>query len=83
MKEFKELEVITKEKEIISITCNGCGKQEEGKYSEWLGGIESFKHSFGFGTTKDGEVYEFDLCIECFDRIISEFKYAPEKSRCF
>jgi len=76
MKTYKKIKKKIIEKKIQSITCNGCGKKVEGEYSE-MSKIESFSHTFGYGSKRDGDKVEFDLCEKCVDRIFKQFKIQP------
>ena len=70
-KEFKELE-------LSKVYCNQCGKEllvEEGILKE---GCFSVDYEFDFFSNKDGYIYCFDLCEECFDSWINKFKNPVE-----
>lgn len=61
------------ERKVQKIFCNGCGrpmKIENGIVRE---GIFSGEVSFGYFSKKDGIRQEFDLCEECYDRMIRQF----------
>jgi len=49
--------------------CNYCGKE--------LNKIEatcnSFKHEFGYGSKRDGDVISFMLCDDCYDKLTDKF----------
>lgn len=60
--------------QIETVVCNCCGKKvivSEGIVRE---GILSVSHTWDFFSEKDGEVHCFDLCEECYDTIIQDFK---------
>lgn len=50
------------------IICNGCGK--EIRSEDFL----EVKKNWGYFSKKDTVIQEFDLCEECFDKIVKEFK---------
>ena len=55
------------------VWCNKCGKEllvEQGYLKE---GCFSARHLFGYFSHKDGMRHSFDLCEECYDKMISEF----------
>ena len=80
MKKFKIIKEIKKKKEVVLIQCNKCKKKEKNiSFPE----IETFRHSFGYGTNKDGLTYEFELCSDCFDKIINNFKIKPKIEKNF
>ena len=65
------------ERKVQKIFCNQCGrpmKIENGIVRE---GIFSAEVSFGYFSKKDGIRQEFDLCEECYDRMIRQkfFQY--------
>ncbi len=78
MKEYKKIKKEVEEEEVIGITCNKCGKSEKGENIDWMSNIESFNHSFGYGSNKDTETHKFELCDDCYDEFIKTFKISPE-----
>lgn len=54
--------------------CNKCGKKIQ-QYGEGSG----FHHSgqFGYGSKYDGELFEVDLCTDCFDKFVENFEIDP------
>ncbi len=67
-----------RKEEIFTILCNKCKKEikvENGIIKEGIFGAE---HLFGYFSEKDGETHSFDLCEECYDKIVSDFKIPPE-----
>ena len=58
---------------IGKMICNQCGKvwtAENGKETEdWL----CVDKTWGYFSGKDGERHSFDLCEECYDRLIRGF----------
>lgn len=60
------------------VICNGCGKKlavDRGIVREGAIGIQ---HVWDYFSEKDGEIHHFDLCEECYDRIVGEFKIPVE-----
>ena len=60
--------------ELVEVFCNQCGRKllvEEGILKE---GCFSIDYRFDYFSNKDGYIYSFDLCEECFDKIISGFQ---------
>jgi len=66
-------ETITKE-EIISLTCNKCGKTVEGDHIAYASDIETWTHEFGYGSRFDTDKLEFELCDECVESFLKSFK---------
>ena len=72
MREYKEKE--QKELELANVVCNQCGKElliEDGILKE---GCFSIDYQFDYFSDKDGYIYSFDLCEECLDKWIQNFK---------
>lgn len=68
-----------KETELVSVICNCCKKElvvEQGILKE-----ESLevKHTFGYFGKRDGQAERFDLCEECYDRIVGRFQIPPQQ----
>jgi Fe2+ or Zn2+ uptake regulation protein len=58
----------------VSLFCNCCGKMlkvENGILKE--DAFEATKE-WGYFSEKDMEVHHFNLCEECYDKLISQFK---------
>lgn len=65
-------------KELISVICNKCKKElkvENGIVKE---GCFCGDSQFGYFSNKDGMKYSFDLCEECYDKIITGFAIPVE-----
>ncbi len=66
--------------ELTKVVCNACGKKllvENGIIKEECIHVE---HDFGFFGSKDGESHSFDLCEECYEKLIAGFS-VPVKKR--
>ena len=62
------------EEVVEEVICNQCGKKlkvEEGIVKE---GCFHVNYSFDYFSNKDGYQYNFDLCEDCFDRWIENFR---------
>ncbi len=59
--------------QLETLCCNMCGKKMAVKDGILREGAASFDLSWGYFSEKDGEVHHFDLCEECYDRLIAEF----------
>ena len=76
MRVYKEKEL--KETEVKRVFCNQCGKElliEEGILKE---GCFSVDYAFDYFSNKDGYIYSFDLCENCFDQMINTFKHPAQ-----
>ena len=66
--------------ELVAVVCNGCGKHllvENGILKE---GCFEADAVFGYFSKKDGQIHSFDLCEECYDKLIAGFRI-PEQRR--
>lgn len=60
-------------KTLEKIVCNQCGRElrlENGIVQE---GMFKGETHWGYFSDKDGEKHSFDLCEECYDRLIGGF----------
>lgn len=67
-KELQEKEVVDK------ICCNQCGElvDEESAHQ--------FKLNFGYYSNRDLERWDFDLCENCLEKVVGNFKVPIEKT---
>lgn len=70
--------IMREKKETEKIFCNGCGKEIMVRDEMPLEDILSVEKRWGYFSGKDNEVHRFDLCEECYDRMISGFVIPPE-----
>ena len=59
---------------LISVICNNCKKEllvENGILKE---GCLDVTADFGYFSKKDGQIHSFDLCEECYDKMIARFR---------
>lgn len=69
-----------KETKLIQAVCNCCGKEllvENGILKE---GFCEIAVEWGYFSKKDGMQHSFDLCEECYDRMIKQFKISVEET---
>ncbi len=69
-----------KETELISVICNCCKKElnvENGLLKEEA---VHMKHAFGYFSKKDGQVEQFDLCEQCYEKITGKFQIPVEQN---
>lgn len=66
--------------ELLEVICNGCGRSlrvEGGILKEGCCGVDTV---FGYFSSRDGMRHRFDLCEECYAKIIETFKVPVEES---
>ena len=76
-------EVQTKQQVPDKMICDRCKAEVHDKFGGGVGvGQEDFievRHEFGYGSDKDGEFWEFDLCEKCFEETIKEMHISVRK----
>lgn len=77
---MRKYKVISVEKlEVDEIICNGCGKKiiknQFGYFQEHLHVEKNWEYS----SKRDGEKHSFDLCQECYEKMIHDFKFFPDR----
>jgi hypothetical protein len=77
-RKYTETKTVLKSKTVNTVICNSCGKTDSGKMVENMSDIEEWSHSFGYGSRLDCMEIKFDLCTDCYEKIISTFKIKPE-----
>ena len=59
--------------ELEQVICNKCGRQLKVENGILKEGCFAADTVFGYFSEKDGVRHLFDLCEECYDRMIKEF----------
>ena len=62
------------------VVCNRCGKELKVENGYLKEGCFTADVSFGYFSNKDGIRQRFDLCEECYDKLIVQFAVPVEKS---
>jgi hypothetical protein len=72
MKKYKQKKTI----ELIETdrVCNKCGISINIEDNDYLNRISSVDICFGYGSMNDGSKWSFDICDDCLEQIVSEFK---------
>lgn len=72
---------VTKQKEVksieiwnVGITCDKCGKTDTDEDGYIVTDINPFSIGFGYGSKRDGEKWEIDLCDDCLDEVFKDIK---------
>lgn len=61
--------------EKMQIICNGCGKKILVEKEIVKEGVASFQVEWGYFSTRDGEIHSFDLCEDCYEKMIQNFSF--------
>jgi len=78
MKEIVIHQETVEKEEVVLVICNRCGKVDDSEQVALASEIETWTHSFGYGSKQDGTTMEFELCDDCVLEIIKTFKYPPQ-----
>ncbi len=70
------------EQKVTAIICNQCGREirmdgvDSTSYEYHLAQAEvlQVKHQWGYGSKYDTECHAFDLCDECYEKLIRGFR---------
>lgn len=60
------------------VICNKCGKELKVDNQIIGEGVFSVDYKWGYFSEKDSENHKFDLCENCYDKIVSQFVYPIE-----
>jgi len=72
---MKEYDIAMQENQVLTkVVCNCCGKEiplvRDGVWEEYYHG----EKSWGYFSKQDGRQDSFDLCQECYEKMIDSFK---------
>lgn len=62
-----------KEGAVALVKCNMCGKDVLVKNNIIKEGVFVGRCTWGYFSGKDGEKHSFDLCEECYDKMVKNF----------
>ena len=66
---------------LIQVVCNQCRRElklENGYLKEGCFAVDTV---FGYFSEKDGTRHQFDLCEECYDKMVARFAVPVEESQ--
>lgn len=66
-------------KELEKVICNQCKKELKVKNGILMEGGFHGEITFGYFSNKDGKKHSFDLCEECYDKMIEGFAIPVEE----
>lgn len=70
-------EVVIQESHVDQIICNCCGEPIN-KYQIFTNDYISFQKQWGYNSDYDNKKHKFDICQNCYQKIISNFKIPIE-----
>ena len=74
MRQYEGKDTIT----LKSIYCNKCGRVLKSDNGIVMEGICSVNQLWGYFSMKDGQRHSFDLCEECYDKMVARFRIPVE-----
>ena len=74
---MKRAQNINKKIEAIRC-CNSCGKALKVENGILKEAAFEVTHEWGYFSNRDTEIHHFNLCEECYDKMIAEFKIPVE-----
>ncbi|RST75264.1 hypothetical protein D4T97_008400 [Siminovitchia acidinfaciens] len=83
MKDFEDITVREVKQLPQSITCNKCGKSKKITGTEHERELQSeafptIKLVFGYGSSFDEEIWNFELCENCLVKFVRSFIHPPK-----
>lgn len=61
------------------VICNQCRKELESNGKYLTEGCFAVDYAFGYFSRKDGTRHRFDLCEDCYDRMVEQFAIPVEE----
>lgn len=58
----------------MEVLCNCCKKKIIVENGIIMEGVLSVQADWGYFSKKDGEIHKFDICEQCYEEWISQFK---------
>lgn len=75
MRHYSEM----RENVLLEVRCNKCGKLLKVKDGILKEGCLPVRISFDYFSNKDGSTHKWDLCEECYDKIVETFVIPVEE----
>lgn len=69
MREYQD----TKDRKLRAVVCNQCGRKIPVKNGIVQEGVFGIRYAWGYMSGKDGMQDTFDLCEECYDKLLKGF----------
>lgn len=72
-------DVFVSEKKLVDVICNMCGEKIK-KSDNVLYDYFHAEKKWGYFSEMDGENYSFDLCQDCYKKLISQLKISATEN---
>lgn len=69
--------------QLSQVICNQCGKSLHVEKGVLMDGMLEVKQNFGYFSSRDGVTHAFDLCEECYEKLIKGFQIPVEEKEEF
>lgn len=66
--------VVEKNTVVDKIICNVCGNEITKDKHGYIKDHIHIEKTWGYNSSKDGEVHSIDICESCYDEIVKNFK---------
>lgn len=66
---------VYKEEKLEKIYCNKCGREIKVENEIVKEGLFSVDYKWDYFSNKDGMKHSFDICEQCYNEIVKDFKY--------
>lgn len=67
--------------ELVQVICNQCGREMKLENGYLKEGCFTADYAFGYFSHKDGVRHHFDLCEECYDKMVKQFAVPVETTQ--
>ena len=68
------------DRKLEQVICNACGREMKLENDILRGGCFCSDSVFGYFSRKDGMRHRFDLCEDCYDKMVEKFKVPVEET---
>lgn len=72
------MRIFDKDHKLVKIVCNQCGSAESAAGGLFKRDFLPVEKEWGYFSNKDMQTHQFDLCEQCYDRLIGGFCYPVE-----
>lgn len=66
---------------LLQVVCNQCKKELKVENGYLKEGCFAADHAFGYFSSRDGIRHRFDLCEDCYNKMIQQFAIPAEEVR--